>query len=428
MPADVLAELKAQVASRAASYERTGVMPPAPVRMRVHHPEATVPVVVVELGDEHTEKVEALQAAMAALGVGDLAGPLTQVTLACATLATPDQSSDAGSQSSDAGSQAAVLARSQELLGVVESVTTVSRQLDGVLVRAVRDLTAGRAQLLLGQKGVSDPEELTSAQAQKWTRAAKSQTRHELEAALGWYASEIKDLVGLATSPTTTLAPVLSSLETGESSWATARRFYRAAGPLPHEDTAAIANGLFGQDPAASVTDRLDSDGDFTGEPWRTGKFNRALDREVAKYTAADEDAKQAAADRARANQDLRVRADADGTAEISIGCTSLQAAAIADRIGQAAKSARAAGAPELIRELRSKVGIALLMHGTLDTLTLPEDPDLITIEQSAQLTKVLNGLPEAQIHVVVPYDTLIGHRTNPPPTDTDTLPTDTAT
>ncbi|NLG22704.1 MAG: hypothetical protein GX555_14885, partial [Actinomycetales bacterium] len=383
VPADVLAELKAQVAARAQVRAQTGSWPAAPARVRVHRPDPAAPV-LVELGDAHTEAIEALRAAMKALGVtGELSGVLTTLTLACGTLTTPPTTTEASAAGTSTAGTSTVgdrdaeealrhagapvaLARAKDLLSVIETVDKVSNQLDGVLVSAVRDLTAVRGRLLMADKGVADPDELSASQREKWTKAAKSATRHELEAALGWYASEIKDLVALATSPATTLAPVLHSLATGESSWATVRRFYRAAGPLPHEDTAAIANGLFGDDPDASVTDRLDSEGGFTGGPWRAGEFNRALDREVAKHTTKDEDGKQAARDRARANQDLRVRMDDDGTAEITIGCTRLQAATIADRIGQAAKSARQAGAPELIRELRSKTGIALLMHGTL--------------------------------------------------------------
>src|SRR5690606_14606137 len=86
-----------------------------------------------------------------------------------------------------------------------------------------------------------------------------------------------------------------------------------------------------------------------------------------------------------------------------------MQAAAIADRIEKAARSARKAGAPETLRELRSAVATALLMHGTLERDTLPDDPDLITVEQSAQLTQILHGMPAAELNVIVPLDTLIG-------------------
>ena len=282
VPADVLAELKAQVAARAQVRAQTGSWPAAPARVRVHRPDPAAPV-LVELGDAHTEAIEALRAAMKALGVtGELSGVLTTLTLACGTLTTPPTTTEASAAGTSTAGTSTVgdrdaeealrhagapvaLARARDLLSVIETVDKVSNQLDGVLVSAVRDLTAVRGRLLMADKGVADPDELSASQREKWTKAAKSATRHELEAALGWYASEIKDLVALATSPATTLAPVLHSLATGESSWATVRRFYRAAGPLPHEDTAAIANGLFGDDPDASVTDRLDSEGGFTG-------------------------------------------------------------------------------------------------------------------------------------------------------------------
>uniref|UniRef100_UPI002117C3B5 HNH endonuclease signature motif containing protein n=1 Tax=Ornithinimicrobium faecis TaxID=2934158 RepID=UPI002117C3B5 len=175
------------------------------------------------------------------------------------------------------------------------------------------------------------------------------------------------------------------------------------------EDSAAVANGLFGNDPKASVSERLDSAGEFLGGPWRHREFYRALDREVHKIKGRDpQSTKKTREDNLAAN-DTRVLVEDNGTAQVMIGCTATQGAAIADRIDKAARAARKAGDTRTQTQLRAATSIALLLHGTADLAGLPDDPALVTVEQSEQLTKILHGLPAAQLNVIVPLNTLIG-------------------
>lgn len=366
----------------------------------------------------------ALRTAMQRMGVGDLADSLVDVVLACATVQQRDWATGAKTEGVPSGAEFPAdalpptteprqdpsdLARSKALLGVVESVNKVSNKLDGVLFSATRQLTASRAALLLREKGAESTDDLNNSQREALRKSAKSQTRKEIEAAIGWVPGEVTDLVAAANTPVAVAGPMLSSMMSGESSWRYVRRCYRESRGLAHEDAAAIANGLFGNDPETSVTERLDSSDSWLGGPWHGSKFNRALEREVAKVNSRDEQAKQEARDRAKANKDVRAVLDEIGTAVVTLGCSPLQAAAIADRVERAARSARKAGAPETLRELRTAIVTALLLHGTLDMDSLPDDPDLITVEQSLQLKKVLEGLPAAELNVIVSLETLLG-------------------
>ncbi|USQ78362.1 hypothetical protein NF556_11960 [Ornithinimicrobium faecis] len=321
---------------------------------------------------------------------------LTGLVESCATVATVDE-------------QPSVVARGQALLSSMESSNATAGRLDAVLLSATRELTAVQGQMLLLDKGGTTPDDLTPTQWEKWRAQAKRATRKEVEALMGWCPGEVSDLVAVANLPASVTAPVAHSLKSGESTWRLVRRYFRACSTFSTEDSAAVANGLFGDDPAASVSERLDSAGEFLGGPWRHREFYRALDREVHKIKGRDpQSTKKTREDNLAAN-DTRVLVEDNGTAQVMIGCTATQGAAVADRIDKAARAARKAGDPRTLCQLRAAAGIALLLHGTADLTGLPDDPALVTVEQSEQLTKILHGLPAAQLNVIVPLNALIG-------------------
>ena len=384
---------------------------------------------------------ERLSGVMVEAGVpAELAASFTETALACAALASgatsvhhaggrgaPETAGDSGDSgttdqgtpdsgttdqgtpdSCDSGFSApASLARAGTVLSVVESVTQLASQLDAVRLDATRQLTAQTGGLLLADKGLTDPGELSRTARDRWRSRVKCVTRHEIEAALGWGEGEVQDLVALANTPTGVTGPVRHALATAEASWVLVRRFFRACSGLSHEDSAAIANGLFGDDAEQAVCERLTADGELTGDPWRHKEFNRALDREVAKIRARDPEAeatrRQAASDRS----DVRVDFEDGAGALVSIGCDTAQGAAIVDRIERAARAARQAGDPRTLRQLRTAVACALLLHGSVDFGDLSADPDLITVEQSEQLTKILHALPSGTLDVIVPFTML---------------------
>ncbi|USQ81656.1 HNH endonuclease [Ornithinimicrobium faecis] len=321
---------------------------------------------------------------------------LTGLVESCATVATVDE-------------QPSVIARGQALLGSIDTLTATAGRLDAVVLTATRELTAAQGQVLLLDKGGRSPDDLTPTQWEKWRAWAKRVTRRELGAATGWGPGEVSDLVALANLPTAVTAPVTHSLVTGESTWRLVRRFQRACSTFTTEDAAAVANGLFGDDPTASVSERLDSAGEFLGRPWHHPEFYRALDREVNKIKGRDPEATKKTREDSLAANDTRVLIEDNGTAQVMIGCTATQGAAIADRIDKAARAARKAGDTRTQTQLRAATSIALLLHGTADLAGLPDDPALVTVEQSEHLTKILHGLPAAQLNVIVPLNTLIG-------------------
>uniref|UniRef100_UPI0013B3BCD0 hypothetical protein n=1 Tax=Ornithinimicrobium murale TaxID=1050153 RepID=UPI0013B3BCD0 len=345
--------------------------------------------------------VDRLRSVLDEFGVGGaMVENLTDLVQACATV---------GTASGGGLAAPSVVAQGQALLGSIETLTTATAQLEGLVLVAARELTATHGHLLLADKGAACPEDLTRGQREKWRARAKRVTRAELAAAIGWVPGEIADLVALANTPTAVLSPVLGSLARGESTWRLARRYHRQAGPLTTEDAAALATGLFGDDPTLAVTERLDSAGDWTSGPWYHQEFYRALDREVRKITGRDPETTKRTREANLAANDVRLNLDEHGTGALMIGCTATQGAAITDRIEHAARTARAAGDPRTLRELRVATALTLLLHGTADLTDLPEDPALITTEQTGQLTKILHALPTAELNVIIPLTTLLG-------------------
>ncbi|USQ77753.1 HNH endonuclease signature motif containing protein [Ornithinimicrobium cryptoxanthini] len=349
------------------------------------------------------EAAEQLRAVLARLGVGSgVAEALTSASLACATVA----SSDAGRKHLEAPR---LLEHGSDLLGAIESLTAAAGHLESVVLSAAKRLTWVHGKLLLREKGATSPEELSASQKEKWRSRAKSKARTDIEAGIGWGEGEVRDLVAVANSAVEVLGPVQHSLRIGESSWRLVRSYYRACTGMAHEDGAAIANGFFGTDPGAAVTERLDSAGSFLGGPWRHKEFYRALKREIARVNAQDPEKQKEADAAAKANADTHLMLDENGTGTFMIGTTALEGTAINERIDAAARRARALGDPRSQRQLRCAIATALLLKGTVDLSAIPDDPDQVTIEQSEQLARVLSGLPPATLDVIVPLTTLLG-------------------
>ncbi|WP_256855775.1 HNH endonuclease signature motif containing protein [Ornithinimicrobium cryptoxanthini] len=343
---------------------------------------------------------EQLRAALARLGVEPgAAEALTRASLACATVAERPSTSEAPQ----------LVEHGSDLLGAIESLTGVAGHLESVVLSATKQLTWVHGKLLLGDKGATSSEELSASQQELWRARAKSKTCAEIEAGIGWGEGEVRDLVAVANAAPEVAGPVHHSLRCGESSWRLVRSYYRACTGMAHEDGAAIANGFFGTDPCAAVTERLDSAGSFLGGPWRHKEFNRALKREIARVNAQDPEKQKEADAAAKANADTHLMLDENGTGTFMIGTTPLEGTAINERIDAAARRARALGDPRSQRQLRCAIATALLLKGTVDLSAIPDDPDQVTIEQSEQLARVLSGLPPATLDVIVPLTTLLG-------------------
>ncbi|HLS46200.1 MAG TPA: HNH endonuclease signature motif containing protein [Ornithinicoccus sp.] len=299
------------------------------------------------------------------------------------------------------------LHRAQDLLQAAVTLMVSQGSLERVVVDASRQLTAAHGRLLLADKGAVSPDELTETQRDKWRARAKSQARRELQVASGWGAGEIADLVAVANTPAAVLRPIDDALGRGEVSWRLVRRFHRACSSLDHEDSAAIANGLFGSDPSNAVTERLTSLGTLTGYPWHHKEYCRALDREVAKVTREDDESAARHRDWKLASTDLWAKLDDDGTGTLTVRATATQVVAISERIEAGARLARHHGDERPLNQLRATLAATLLLHGTVDLPELPDDPALVTTEQTEALGKVVNALPTATLNVIVPLTLL---------------------
>lgn len=292
-------------------------------------------------------------------------------------------------------------ARGQALVGAMETLSRASARFDATMLSAAGQLTGVFGRLLLADKGMVSPEELTTRQRDQWRSRAKGLARTEIAAASGWGPGEVSDLVAVANAPIGVSQPMLAALGSGEAPWRLVRRCHRATAGLAHEDAAAIAGGLFGTDPAAAATERLDSTGGFTGRPWFHREFYRALDREVAKYTANDPERASESRERLLAESDVWFTIDETGVGSVGVRCGAVQAAAIADRIETAARRARKQGDQRSLGLLRATIATTLLMNGTVSEPSSEAPPGL---------ERVLTGMPPAIINVLVPLDTLIPH------------------
>ncbi|MCK0114333.1 hypothetical protein MWU75_19530, partial [Ornithinimicrobium sp. F0845] len=87
-------------------------------------------------------------------------------------------------------------------------------------------LTMAVGRVLLVDKGVADPQELSATAREEWRAKAKSRTRAELMAATGRATGEITDLVSLATAPAAVTGPVERAMAAGEAGWTLVRRYH----------------------------------------------------------------------------------------------------------------------------------------------------------------------------------------------------------
>ena len=305
------------------------------------------------------------------------------------------------------------LARARALLSVIEGLTQTAARLDAALVLAARHQTAAIGRSLLAERDISSPEDLSTSQRLRWRARAKALSRHEIEAATGWGSGEVVDLVGLATAPLPAAQPVIEAMSTGAAPWRLARSFWRDCGALAADEAAHVAEVLFGNDADTCAPERLAPDGTLSEAPWFHREFRAALRREVTRLRSTDLAAARAAREAALASRSLGVTIDENGTGTVTLLGSALQATAIADRVDQAARRARASGDERTLAQLRADIGLALMMHGTVlppDAATPPgadgtqESTSGTGLHWTPDLVQVLSGMPSATLQVVVPY------------------------
>ncbi|MFK5690663.1 hypothetical protein ACI3EY_13445 [Ornithinimicrobium sp. LYQ92] len=323
-----------------------------------------------------------------------------------------------------------------ECLEVIEALHRLSGLVDAVRVDVVAQLAARTGEDLLARAGVSEPGELSATGRERWRARCKSVAATEVAALTGMGRWRARQLVAVALAPKAVSGPVREGLVAGVATWGQVEHFWRRAGGLPHEHAADVATALFatGATPDKVAVERLtttspdDTDNDrgsaggVSTQPWPAKVYVEALEREVTRAQGRDP-----AADAARRAEVHRGRCaygviDDDGTGQVIITGDAASTAACVDRLHVLARRARLAGDGRTESQLRSDIGRALLLHGTLPLPDLAQarpqrgdqgqgpdgvwdDAALVSPEDIASLAQIISGTPTYDLQVVVPWD-----------------------
>ena len=353
-----------------------------------------------------------LGAASRGQAIGDLelgyAAPSARAARTAGTLPRPGASG---------GSVEAHRHAAEVALRAVEAITVCQGRLDAALVVATAAQATSTGAMLLKEKDLAGPDELSRTARDRWRSMAKRRTREEVAPATGWTPGESAHLIGLATAPVSFSGPVVAQMGRGQLPWRLARALWRACEGLDAADAAHVAHVMCADDPATCVPERLEPYGSVSRAPWSHRAFWSALDREVTKLRTADDsqDAAEARAAREAAFRQRCVIAKAgdDGMGSLTVLMPLLWVAAIKDRLVGAADAARSAGDERTRQQLEADIARVLLAHAALglDDRSVPEVPDghevtpddLARAGWSAELISAMSGLPPAVLQVVVP-------------------------
>ncbi|MFK5582150.1 hypothetical protein [Serinicoccus sp. LYQ131] len=323
---------------------------------------------------------------------------------------------------------------------MIEVLHRLSGVVDAVRVDVVAQLAARTGEDLLARAGVGEPGELSPTGRERWRGRCKSVAATEVAALTGMGRWQARQLVAVALAPKAVSGPVREGLVAGVVTWGQVEHFWRRAGGLPHEHAADVATALFatGTTPDKVAVERLttsspdDTDsgsgGGVSTQPWPAKVYVEALEREVTRAQGRDP-----AADAAHRAEVHRARCaygviDDDGTGQVIITGDAASTAACVDRLHVLARRARLAGDGRTESQLRSDIGRALLLHGTLPLPDLAHasppggehgrdqgcDQELgvgadlsglVTPEDIASLAQIISGTPTYDLQVVIPWD-----------------------
>lgn len=240
-------------------------------------------------------------------------------------------------------------------------------------------------------------------------------------------------------------ALVLGAMDRGEIGWGRARAFWRRCARLPVAQAEAVAQGLFGDDPATAVPERVDGEGELVVRPWREGDYVSALEREAVRAEGRDVIAERERRRRAYAQRRAELVVADDGSAALTLVGSLVSLCAAHTRIDRAARLLRTQGDPRTLPQLHSDVAAALLIHGALpqaDTTTgaggaaapghdgtSAGSGDLLgegelAVPDLEGMARVLHALPPIDLQVIVPWDTLTGAPAPPAPPAAPATPT----
>lgn len=293
------------------------------------------------------------------------------------------------------------------LHGVRAMASTRSR-LDADLLVAVQELALMTGRRLLDQRAVGSPEDLSATALSRWRQEVKSCVAGELQLTLGVRVGEARDLVGVACAPGALREPVLGALRRGEATWALVRTFWQKAGRLAPDLAVEVAQALFGTDSRCAAVERLTPAGELSGGAWQQVHYAAALEREVCRAQGTDAETARRRRQEAYAARGTSMRVQEDGTAAVTFSGPLTTCVAVYQRIDAAARKARKNGDERTLAQLRADICAALLLHGRVDLPEVDVD-ELVTPEDLAALSTVMNATPAVALQVVVPWDVLLG-------------------
>lgn len=285
------------------------------------------------------------------------------------------------------------------------TVTRRRSELDASMIEATAAVVVAVRDRVLARKGLLGAE-LGRGQAREVASEVRRLAAAEAEVLAGFGVDEARQLVGVATARPVLRQVVTEALRRGEASWSLVRVFWQRSARLTDDQQLLVAEALFGTDAAEAAEERLDEDGDLSGEPWAHATFAAACRREVTACEGQDVVADRERRRRAYAARRASVRAHDDGTATLTVTGPAITVSAVHQRIDRISRTVRRGGDERTLDQLRCDVIETLLLHGVLD-LPQPDQLDLITPQQADRLAAVLDAQPSVQLQVVVPADAL---------------------
>ncbi|TQL50656.1 HNH endonuclease signature motif containing protein [Ornithinicoccus hortensis] len=339
------------------------------------------------------------------------------------------RSGDVGARVSRGGERAEDAA----LVAAAEALVVLQRWADAALAGVLADLGAATGEVFLGEKGVVDPDELSTTARKEWRAKTKSVLANELKVLTGWAIQDCHDRVGFALVSREQTSIPWTALALGEVQWGQVRAWWSTCRGMPVEVAAQMAARTFGPDSdrARSMRRRSGRTGerDDTARP-SFGETKDTLARLVAALLGEDPDAARKERRAAVSRRDATARLDDDGTGELTIMGRSSSVAAAMDRVDQIARAVRAAGDPRTLAQLRADIAMSLLVHGSITPATGHPDPKVSSHAAQADgaaastggdssdedipaapdeaLAAVLFGRPTANLEVIVPLEVLL--------------------
>jgi hypothetical protein len=332
-----------------------------------------------------------------------------------------------------------LLVGAEECLVGIEAMAHLSGRLAAGRLHAAGELAARAGEeLLAGTYQVADPAELSTTRREQWRARTKIVAAAEVAALTGLGRDKARQLVAVALSPAGVRAAVVQGLTAGLGSWEQVDRFWFSSRDVPHEAAVVIARALFATDvaPQEAAVERLDPEGELSVLPWQAGPFVTALRRLLTAARATDAAGEAERRARQRERRDAFAVVDDDGSGQVVITGDGAESAACGDRLHQLALRVKQKGDVRSLAQLRSDIGRALLLHGTLpmpddqsggrtcDDLgahagtgadTASDGPtgecwqDPFSAEEIATLAQLLAGAPAYHLQVLVPWETLTG-------------------